>query len=74
MRKRHDCCAIGPRTVRQYKTIPNTFDIIESDDDNGATTIAIRGQIDNVLNTLDTYNNPTSDRQIWSERYVHYRI
>ena len=38
------------------------FDIIDSDDsEDGATTIAIRGQIDSVVNTLDTYDNPTSD-------------
>ena len=37
------------------------FDIIDSDDDDGATTIAIRGQIDSVVNNLDTYDNPTSD-------------
>ena len=38
------------------------FDIIDSDDsDDGATTIAMQGQIDNVVNTLDTYDNPTSD-------------
>ena len=38
------------------------FDLIDSDDsEDGATTIAIRGQIDSVVNTLDTYDNTTSD-------------
>ena len=38
------------------------FDIIDSDDsEDGATTIAIRGQINSVVNTLDTYDNTTSD-------------
>ena len=65
--------SIHNRTVSKMETFTEmeggsmesavAFDLIDSDDsEDGATTIAIRGQIDSVVNTLDTYDNTTSDR------------
>ena len=64
--------SIHNRTVSKMETFTEmeggsmesavAFDLIDSDDsEDGATTIAIRGQIDSVVNTLDTYDNTTSD-------------
>ena len=60
--------SIHNRTVKKMETFTEmeggsmesavAFDIIDAD---GATTIAIRGQIDSVVNTLYTNDNPTSD-------------
>ena len=71
-RAEHLPVSIHNRTVLKMETFTEmeggsmesavAFDIIDSDDsEDGATTIAIRGQIDSVVNTLDTYDNPTSD-------------